>query len=172
MKPSQVPLKSNKSTPILAGFVHNSDAEDSNQSDNADMSNTGEVAAPQHRRTTLDPDAVELDRQLMDSVKRMSMGDYDLHDINTIYDVVCQKNGFDFSIHLNKAKEDGLRRQWGISMNDDNEVQRLPSSIEYLPVMTALSRWWDSSATKVSELFPKNSPDKLLKVYSVDYMKK
>lgn len=172
MKLGKVAPKSQKPASAAKKYIVNSDEEEEdNQSDNEPMANSRNDIEPMRGNTT-NPDDVNRDRELMESVKRVSMGEFDVAAINNVYDSVCKKHGFDFRIHVNKAKEDGLRRQWGISLNEKNEITRIPSPIEYPPVMIGLSRFFDSSGTLVSNNLRKESPEKFLKVYSVDKLKK
>ena len=73
------------------------------------------------------------------------------------------------------AKEDGLRRQWGLSVSDKEGevvVQRLPSAIEYKPVMDAINKWWKTNRMNPGNNETEVSWEKLLKTYWVDFMVK
>jgi len=134
---------------VAKKFIVESDVEEDDNHDEDESMHDSHGDIQHNRGVTTNPDDVKADNQLMEDVKRVSTGEVNYEAINNIYDSVCKKHGFDFSIHINKVKEDGLRRQFGISLGKKNEVTRIPSPIEYLPVMRTLYRFFDSSGTLV-----------------------
>ena len=114
----------------------------------ADMSNIDDALAgkKQSKNTaqTSKPEVSDLDRVAMSSAAELLKGEITTENINATLSLVCKKRGLNFVVQVNGPREDGLRRQLGLSISEKEgkiEVRRLPAPIEYKPVMNALSNW-------------------------------
>jgi hypothetical protein len=151
----------------------------SHSNGDAEMSNIDDALAgrKQSKNTaqTSKPEVSDLDRVAMSSAAELLKGEITTENINATLSLVCKKRGFNFVVQVNGPREDGLRRQLGLSISEKEgkiEVRRLPAPIEYKPVMDALSNWWRDCDKNPANGKSEMSSEKLLKTFWVDYMQK
>ena len=106
-----------------------------------------------------------------DSVRELQKGNCDPAIINAIFEEVQRKYNLPFLIKIGQPKEDGLRRQWAVSLDPQSKIAVLPSPIEYPPVTGPIYNWWESSGSKKVDQMAKN-PEFKNKIFAVDYMEK